>query len=162
MRPRHYFRHALARKSYEMSGLLDILSDPKAYIQTQAQKIEEDISDYSKSQLSPELYAKASELVKKEGDKLTSQATSMLTDYASQYAAKPEVQNKAITGSIDAFANKAKELSLKVADIYRVEGIGGVYRAYPMPFYITGGVVGLLTLRFILGGRKTVYVAKPA
>jgi hypothetical protein len=140
-------------------SLSDFIDDPKAALQAEAKKIETTVKTYSQSVLPESLHAKASELIKKEGDKLVASAKDAAVSKLSEMASDKSLQDKAITGGVQAAAEKVSSAIINIKDIYRTNGIKGLFKTYPVPFYIGGGVAGLLVLRFVMGGKKKVYVA---
>lgn len=139
----------------------DFIDDPKAVLEAEAKKIETAVKTYSQEILPESLHDKASELIKREGDKLVASAQDAAVAKLSEMASDKSVQDKAITGGVDAAAKQVSEALINIKDTYRTGGIGGLFKKYPIPFYIGGGVTGLLVLRFVMGGKKKVYVANP-
>lgn len=147
----------------EMGGLgfsfTDFLDDPKAALSAEVKSIETKISDYSQDVLGDKLYEKASTLIKVEGDKLVSSAQDAVIAKVGEYTSQKDVQDSAITGGVNAMATQVSQTLINVKDVYRTGGIGGLFKKYPVPFYIGGGVSALILARFVLGGKKKYVVA---
>lgn len=122
-------------------------------------------TDYLGEKTVAKLGDKIEEGVKKQGAQLEQQvkdaATNKLSEYAQQYASKKDVQDSAIQTGFQAAADKMSQYAIDVKDTYRAEGVSGLFKKYPVPFYVAGGVTGLLILRFVMGGKKKVYVTAP-
>ena len=136
----------------------------KPQIEVQTQALEEMVKEEAKSVLPPEIYAQGSALLNTEGarigESLEQKAKAIAMEQAEKYAQKPEVQESAIRGGITAAADKISNFAVDFNKTYQTHGFKAVFNKYPAPFYIAGGVATLITLRFILGGRKKVYVQK--
>ncbi len=131
--------------------------------------IEKSVDEWSKDVLPPDIKKQIDSNIKKEADKQVAKVTTVATSEAqkllAQQAAKPENQDKAITSGIQAGAKAVESAALDVADAFRTGGIGEVFKRYPIPFYVTGGLVGLMTIKWGLnqiGMGKAKAVLKSA
>jgi hypothetical protein len=138
--------------SFDVADFLKPISDP----------IEQQVKSAAQEYLTPEQYAQASSALKSGGLKLEQsikdRGTQFLTQAAGQYAERPEVQDNAATGAIQAGADYLKGATVSMMDSWRR---GTFYKDYQTPILIAGGVAGLLMLRFVIGKKRTVFV-KPA
>lgn len=145
----------------QMGGFFDIIADPESYLKEITADIEQSVKSEAQQILPPELYEKASAAVKRTGEKLEEQATDVLSQELSKYAQDKNVQDKAITSGVSKIAENVSNTLISVKDLYGQGGIAAVYRVYPVPFWITGGVATLLTLRFVMGRRPKIVYAAP-
>ena len=132
-----------------------------------AKNIEKSVDDFSKQYIPESIKKEIDKGLKREADKaaadLKAKAAGVASNLLKQQAADPENQDKAIASTVNAGAQKVTQVSQDVADAFRSGGIGEVYKRYPMPFYIAGGLVGLITLKWGLnqvGAGKAKAVLK--
>jgi len=116
---------------------------------------EKAVDDWSKDILPESVKKNIDAEIKKSGEKLTAEATKKATQAAQNLlqkkASDPKVQDKAIASGIQAGAKAVEQASLDAAQAWREGGIKGVYEKFPIPFYVAGGLVGLMTLKWTLG-----------
>jgi hypothetical protein len=131
--------------------------------------VEKSVDEWSKDVLPPNVKAQIDSQLKKESDKaianVTKAATSEAQKLLSQKAKDPKVQDKAIASGIQAGAKAVEQASLDAAQAWREGGIKGVFEKFPVPFYVAGGLVGLMTLKWTLnqiGAGKAKAVLKSA
>lgn len=103
---------------------------------------------------------KIGDALEKQKDSLVSKATDIATAKAGQLINTKENQDTAITSGVQAAAAQISQTLIDVKDTFATSGISGLFSKYPIPFYVTGGVTSLVLLRFILGGKKKVYMQK--
>lgn len=137
-----------------MGGFFDIVADPKSYIQTITQKVEASVKEKAHEYMPDELYEKASLAIKDQGVKLTDKAQTLAMNKISDYTSQKDVQDQAISSGVNAMANQISNTVINAKDIYKTGGISGLFKTYPIPFYVSGGLAGLITLRFVLGRRR--------
>jgi len=82
----------------------------------------------------------------------------MIADIQERYPGKGKL-NLAIS---NAMSNAIGDTAVNINKVFQEQGIGGLFKTYPVPFYMLGGVTTLLTLRFVLGGKKKVYIPRLA
>lgn len=130
--------------------------------------IESAVDEVSAKYIPPEIKSQIDSQLKKEADKqiasATAKATTMATNLIKKQTNDPEVQNKAITSSVTAAAEKASQAIIGAKEAFRTGGIKGLYAQYPIPFYVAGGLTGLAALKWTLGqigkGKAKAVLAK--
>lgn len=152
--------HIYGKQSDSQLGFdfMSFVEDPKSTIKSVTKSVESKTKSYAKDYIPEKYYDKVSAAVKKQGAKVGEQIKEKGTEFAMSkvqaYTAQPEVQESAIRGGITAMADQISNVAVDVNKTFQTEGVGGVFKKYPIPFYAVGGIATLLTLRFVLGKRK--------
>lgn len=137
---------------FSFSSFIDsVAEDPKAALKDITGSIEDSVSAKAQEYLPANVYDKVSDAIHKQGykigDQLEQKAGEVITAQAQKYASQPDVQNQAITGSVQAVANKVNAEALKIAESWRN---GTFFNDYKMHLAIAGGVAGLFFMRSVL------------
>lgn len=137
-------------------------SNPLSSIESAVNELaEEYIPAPIKAQIDSQLKIEADKQIALATQKATTMATQLITNQTSD----PEVQNKAITSTVTAAAEQASQAIINAKEAFRTGGIKGLYAKFPIPFYITGGLVGLMTVKWTLGqigkGKVKAVLAQP-
>lgn len=125
---------------WSVSSLID---DAEKSVKKEVKKVESKVSTQSKEILGDKVYAQASALVKKEGEKLTEAAKDYAAGKMAEYLAKPENQKAILDGGVDAVAAKTKAYLWSLTESYKANGLMGLRKTHPVLFYSTATVAGL-------------------
>lgn len=139
----------------EFGGFFD---DIKSSVTTTVQKT----IDSGEAKLVPYIgeakVAKLGTMLTKQKESLVTKATDMATAKAMDLVNTKENQDSAISSGVQATAQQISAALIDIKDTYANEGIKGLFNKYPTYFYVTGGLTGLLLLKFIVGKKRTVMV----
>lgn len=120
-----------------------------------AKEAESYVNKVATEYIDPNIKAQIDAQLKIEADKAIAQATAAATAAATQLVTAqvndPAKQNTAIASTVQATADQVSKALIDAKEAFRTGGVKALYAKYPIPFYVAGGLVGLIGVKWTLG-----------